>query len=172
MAFSGFKFAVGDCCGCPSPSPSPSPPPPSPSPSIVSIDCAECDQGAMADCWELAIAGITGSCTECSNANGTFILNQRPCLDISGACCVQSEGFDFIASGTCTPVFQASWKLLFFVGKWSVVLDGNDGVSFVAIYSVESGFDCLGPNTLPLDTLVGHCSGFPLTVTVTPIACP
>lgn len=124
-------------------------------------DCCECEVSPYQ--WSLPVSGVTTP-TEvqcpCFNGNWTLTLNTFT----GGECGWDSESF----LSPCSSGPSAMWHLQCLNASRVYRLSTQNGF---AAATYELGFDdwnCLGPNTLNRTFAVG-CTGFPSTLTVTPV---
>ena len=118
--------------------------------------------------WVVEISGVTNdSCSDCDVFNGTFILDYFNGLiagsdDITTSCSGSPFTVDFVtgSEGYPTPVFYI--YLRFFYGP-------TDSDSYAIYKSTLASINCLGVNTLPLDSNTGECQNWPSEVTIKPL---
>ena len=132
--------------------------------STVIVDCAQCP-GGMPRCWEITVAGISDlACTNatCSELNGTFILIHN------GSCTFSSREMVKVCSGS---TFAVAWQMRFETTQWTLRAR-HDSVSAGA-YTLSSGNPCNGDTlTFSKPAGSGQCTGYPLSITATPVSCP
>lgn len=126
-------------------------------------ECLDCPDGELAKCWDLAVAGVTGS-GECSLANGTWVL-------IPGAGTPNTTCCRTVATGLSGGAFW-QWSLCYASATDLWLLNFHAGSTTRASYRLDANlFDCLGSNTLPFVTSTG-CGNWPESLTVDPVDCP
>ncbi len=136
-------------------------------------DCSDCVEG-MSECWELVVAGVsTGTCSNCNEYNGIFILQNQPLnLPLHDACTFFYPEFSAASTPGCADT-NVKWFMQRIVGTWYLIAGEFVSIATslnIAVYTI-SAFDCNGPNIFNLLIQNGNCSGFPATLTVEPIGC-
>jgi hypothetical protein len=140
----------------------PNPPPP------PTTTCSQFPDG-MASRWCFTIEGITNgsNCTECSEYNGSFVLNYV------GDCCFQSD-----VTLPCTFVGSPFvWALVYGVGgcggsspMWYLAVGNCGAYNYTYGPIATVSFNPSGPNTFTVcdPTINSNCTNLPTTVTITP----
>ena len=157
----------------------PSPSSPSPS-SGSSSSSSSSSPGPCAACattpsqWSLTLSGITNNaCSDCASFNATWVLDHAPGTGgafgdvncrwaVSTGICETPDGTLLGAIKLFRDTGTSLWWLTF----------GFSGIGNNAVYVLSTGsFDCFTSNVMnrqSSETLL-KCSGWPATVTVTPI---
>lgn len=111
-----------------------------------------------------AMAGITnGTCTKCTNYNGTFDLTTN------GACQWKSARF----AGCASPAVPAlgGWQLYCDTANWYLIPEDIlvTDTDFIYYVKAKSGWNCNGINVMALAGTAVACLTFPATATVTAV---
>lgn len=119
--------------------------------------CPDCE--AVPTMWRVSISGAaTGTCAGCAIFNGTHDLT------LTGAFGNCSWVIDLGAASTC-----GSASLVFFLEVSGPQLLAKIDNDVVATWVPTQIWECLGENTLTLQTHAGDCESWPTQVTLTPV---
>lgn len=137
---------------------------------LETIDvCSECPDG-IAACWEITVAGITtGTCLDCANYNGTFILSHN------AACSFRSPTFSASPGAVGCGPSATRWIMghePFAAGVWELYARAGSAPTGFRYQIAAASFDCIGPNVFTFFNRNVACATPPATITATPINCP
>ncbi len=119
--------------------------------------CPECE--AVPTTWRVTISGTaTGSCTGCALFNGTHDLT------LTGAFGNCSWVIDLGSTSDCGPA-----SLVFFLEVSGPQLLAKIDNDVVATWVPTQVWECLGENTLAIQSHTGDCQTWPTQVTLTPV---
>jgi hypothetical protein len=124
--------------------------------SFSSVGGCNCQPSGMAATWRFSLSGITnGTCADCANLNTTFTLSY------TGGCLWQSNSITL-----CNTLFTL-WGMSCVGNTWQLSIPGNGAVAHYGL--PNASFNPFGPNTFTLVTTGANCTGWPATITITPV---
>lgn len=112
--------------------------------------------------YSLPVSGFTSDTTDC-DANCTD-LNGTWTLTLDEPSCTYSSG----DGGTCN-TGEPTWSMFCDATNWYITTASTAGSTVNRWVRSRASWNCLGPNTLTLDTLNFCSGGVPGTLTVTPV---
>lgn len=137
----------------------------------------DCGGTPASTCFELAVAGVSDDvCSNCTNWNGTFILERVPgycdwryCSEsveagVSSPCNTREGAWEIITAGIVRQLRAETYAPGFC---------GSIATGASAIYLLDSTFNMLGDTVWNLDSYSVSCQGWPSQLTTTvPSSCP
>lgn len=134
----------------------------------------------MPECWEIAVAGVsadTGEGSNCSNYNGTFVLEHVSDCDFTNTDVTgmdMSIGF-FCDNGGSGDGYIITYHPVDGPSGWALGVRGEGGTIVFVWYELTSGDPCAGDD-LQFDfysyPLGSCCIDWPSSITATPTTCP